>query len=136
MQGSFQIAITSRVFSQTSVPRRYFRCGFICFMFGAVQFLNFLILTLLCESRKKNPHKLTQLSPRSHPRHLVGKKTAQEHTIIDITSDSQANSYFPYRWSPASLTINIYFYLFLRGWSGGAMVLGKLSVPEHPTYLD
>ena len=28
-------------------PRRYFRCGFICFMFGAVQFLNVLILTLL-----------------------------------------------------------------------------------------
>ena len=31
----------------------------------------------------------------------------------DITSDSQVNSYFPYRWSPASLTISIYFYLFL-----------------------
>ena len=25
-------------------------------------------------SRKENPQKLTQLSPRSHPRHLVGKK--------------------------------------------------------------
>ena len=24
----------------------------------------------------------------------------------------------------------------LRGWSGGAMVLGKLSVPGHPTNLD
>ena len=24
----------------------------------------------------------------------------------------------------------------VRGWSGGAMVLGKLSVPECPTYLD
>ena len=32
----------------------------------------------------------------------------------DITSDSQVNSYFPYRWSPASLTTNIYFYLFLH----------------------
>ena len=31
-----------------TVPRRYFRCGFICFKFGAVQFLNVLILTLLC----------------------------------------------------------------------------------------
>ena len=31
----------------------------------------------------------------------------------DITSDRQVNSYFPYRWSPASLSINIYFYLFL-----------------------
>ena len=64
-------------------------------------------------SRKENPQKLTQLSSRSHPRHLVGKSTAQKDTIIDITSDSQANSNFPNRWSPASLTFNNYFYLFL-----------------------
>ena len=43
----------------------------------------------------------------------VGKRTAQKDTIIDITSDSQVNSNFPYRWSPASLTFNNYFYLFL-----------------------
>ena len=66
-----------------------------------------------CKSRKENPQKLTQLSSRSHPRHLVGKRTAQKDTIIDITSDSQVNSNFPYRWSPASLTFNNYFYLFL-----------------------
>ena len=65
------------------------------------------------KSRKENPQKLTQLNSRSHPRHLVGKKTAQKDTIIDITSDSQVNSNFPYRWSPASLTFNNYFYLFL-----------------------
>ena len=65
------------------------------------------------KSRKENPQKLTQLSSRSHPRDLVGKKTAQKDTIIDITSDSQVNSNFPYRWSPASLTFNNYFYLFL-----------------------
>ena len=65
-----------------------------------------------CKSRKENPQKLTQLSSRSHPRHLVGKRTAQKDTIIDITSDSQVNSNFPYRWSPASLTFNNYFYLF------------------------
>ena len=49
------------------------------------------------KSRKENPQKLTQLSSRSHPRHLVGKRTAQKDTIIDITSDSQVNSNFPYR---------------------------------------
>ena len=65
------------------------------------------------KSRKENPQKLTQFSPRSHPRHLVGKRTAQKDAIKDITRDSQVNSYFPYRWSPASLTINICFYLFL-----------------------
>ena len=39
----------------------------------------------------------SQLSPRSHPRHLVGKRTAQKDAIKDIISDSQVNSYFPYR---------------------------------------
>ena len=38
------------------------------------------------------------------------KRTAQKDTIF---TDSQVNSNFPYRWSPASLTFNIYFYLFL-----------------------
>ena len=61
------------------------------------------------KSRKENPQKLTQLSSRSHPR----KKNSTKRTIIDITSDSQVNSNFPYRWSPASLTFNNYFYLFL-----------------------
>ena len=32
-------------------------------------------------SRKENSQKLTQLSSRSHPRHLMGKKTAQKDTI-------------------------------------------------------
>ena len=41
--------------------------------------------------------KLTQLSPKSHPRHLVRKRTAQKDAIKDITSDSQVNSRFPYR---------------------------------------
>ena len=66
-----------------------------------------------CKSREKNPQKLTQLSSRSHPRHLVGKRTAQKDITIDTTSDSQVNSNFPNRRSPASLTFNNYFYLFL-----------------------
>ena len=65
------------------------------------------------KSRKENPQKLNQLSSRSHPRHLVGKRTAQKDTSIDITSDSQVDSNFPNRWSPASLTLTNYFYLFL-----------------------
>ena len=65
------------------------------------------------KSRKENPQKRTQLSSRSHPRHLVGKGTAQKDITIDTTSDSQVNSNFPNRWSPASLTFNNYFYLFL-----------------------
>ena len=34
---------------------------------------------------------------QNHPRHLAGKRTAQKDTIIDITSDTQVNSNFPYR---------------------------------------
>ena len=45
-----------------------------------------------------------QLSPRSHPRNLLGKRTTQKNTIIDITSDSQVNSNFQNRWSPACIT--------------------------------
>ena len=62
----------------------------------------------LMKSRKENPQKLTQLSSR----HLVGKRPAQKDTIIDITSDSQVDSNFPNRWSPACLTFNNYFYQF------------------------
>ena len=61
----------------------------------------------------KTPQKLTQLSPRSHPIHLVGKRTTQKDAIKDINNDIQVNRYIPYRWSPASLTINIYVYLIL-----------------------
>ena len=65
------------------------------------------------KSRKETPQKLTQLSSRSHPRHPVGKRTAQKDNTIDTTSDSQVNSNFLNRWPPASLTFNNYFYLFL-----------------------
>ena len=47
-------------------------------------------VTHRCESRKENPQKLTQLSSRSHPRHLVGKRTSLKDTTIDITSDSDS----------------------------------------------
>ena len=40
------------------------------------------------KSRKETPQKLTQLSSRSHPRHLLGKRTAQKDITIDTTSDS------------------------------------------------
>ena len=72
-----------------------------------------MVIFLILKRRSDNLQKLTQLSSRSHPRHLVGKRTAQKDTIIDITSDSQVNSNFPYRWSPASLTFKNYLYLFL-----------------------
>ena len=85
--------------------------------FVLIKMFNFCVW-VISKSRKENPQELTQLSSRSHPRHLVGKEQweKEQHkkdTIIDITSDSQVNSNFPYRWSPASLTFNNYFYLFL-----------------------
>ena len=75
---------------------------------------NFKSSLLSLKGRKENPQKLTQLSSRSHPRHLVRKRTAQKDITIDTTSDSQVNSNFPNRWSPASqhlTTIFTYFYI-------------------------
>ena len=83
------------------------------FLRHCVVFWTSVFIFCWCKSKKENPQKLTQLSSRSHPRHLVRKRTAQKDTIIDITSDSQVDSNFPNRWSPASLTFNNYFYLFL-----------------------
>ena len=62
-----------------------------------IERFNRSLKNIVWKSRTENPQKLTQLSSRSHPRHLVGKKTAQKDTIIDITSDSQVNSNFPYQ---------------------------------------
>ena len=45
------------------------------------------------KSRQENPQKLIHLSPRSHPRHLVEKRTAQKDAIKDTTSDSQVDSH-------------------------------------------
>ena len=96
-------------------------------------------LITVCKSRKENPQKLTQLSSRSHPRHLVGKRTAQKDTIIDISSDSRVNSFFPYRWSPASLTFNNYIYLFLylyiKSRKENPQKLTQLSSRSHPRHL-
>ena len=72
---------------------------------------------------------MSQLSPRSHPRHLVGKGTAQTDTIRDITSDSQVNRNFPYRWPPASLTFTNYFYLFLY------LYIMRITINNNTPYL-
>ena len=66
---------------------------------------------------------------KSHPRHLVGKRTAQKDTITDITSVSQVNSNFPYRWSPASLTLNNYVYLFLY------LYITRITINNNATHL-
>ena len=95
-------------------------CQWGLFGGGSSLFLTCIVLwsalvlrAFVWKSRKETPQKLTQLSSRSHPRHLVGKRTAQKDITIDNTSDSQVNSNFPNRWSPVSLTFNNYFYLFL-----------------------
>ena len=46
----------------------------------------------ILKSRKENPQKLTQLSSRSHPRHLMGKRTTQKDTIIDALFCKGTNS--------------------------------------------
>ena len=91
---------------ENSVQSELIRRQILVYAVCAQVFSQELVNTSGCKSRKENPQKLTQLSSRSHPIHLVGKRTAQKDTIIGITSDSQVNSNFPYRWSPASLTFS------------------------------
>ena len=84
------------------------------------------------KSRKENPQKLTQLSSRSHPRHLVGKRTAQKDTTTDTTSDSQANSNLPNRRPPASPTPNNHFYLFLYLYTTRTTTNNNTPHPKPP----
>ena len=53
------------------------------------------------------------------------KGQQQKDTIIDIISDSQANSNFPYRLLPANLTFNNYFYLFLY------LYITRITIARH-----
>ena len=60
------------------------------------QFLTIGIIRALNDctgSRMENPQKPTQLNPRSHPWHLVVKRTAQKDAIKDVTSNSQVKSH-------------------------------------------
>ena len=40
------------------------------------------------------------------------KDNTKQDTIKDITSDSQVSSHFPYRWPPASFSLNIHVFRF------------------------
>ena len=107
-----QILLMLEVLFTQDSKVEYLFCGASSGSAPSLFFSNYFF-SLVFKSRKENPQKLTQLSSRSHPRHLVGKRAAQKDISIDTTSDSQVNSNFPNRWSPASLTFNNYFYLFL-----------------------
>ena len=65
-------------------------------------------LFLFCYERETDSIKFQISSKTSRGK----KRTAQKDVIKDISSDNQVNSCFPYRWPPASLTINIYFTYF------------------------
>ena len=72
------------------------------------------ILELSSRVGRKIPQELTHFSPRSHPGHLVGKRTAQNKTTPKISqATARRTPHFPCRWSPASLhSTSIFFYLF------------------------
>ena len=61
----YALAISTR--NQTAQTKSYLRTSFSIMEFH-----------LISIAKKENPQKLTQLNPRSHPRHFVGKKTAQK----------------------------------------------------------
>ena len=59
----------------------------------------------------------------------MGKRAAQKDAIKDITSDSQVNSYFPYRASPI---FNIYIYLLLYLYIAGITIQKGTSHLKSP----
>ena len=61
----------------------------------------------------RNPSETDSIKSQIPSKTSSGKKDSTKDAIKDTTSDSQVNSCFPYRWPPASLTLNIYFHLFL-----------------------
>ena len=73
----------------------------------------FTVVTTLNYSKIGKPSETDSIKSQISSKTSRGERTAQKDAIKDITSDSQVNSYIPYRWSPASITLNIYFYLFL-----------------------
>ena len=66
-----------------------------------------------CQEWVGKPSETDSIKSQISSKTSRGKKDSTKDTIKDIISDSQVNSYFPCRWSPASLRLNIYFYLFL-----------------------
>ena len=46
------------------------------------------------KSKKENPQKLTQLSSRSHPRHLVGKKPSLDRYTQDGSNEETQDMFF------------------------------------------
>ena len=61
----------------------------------------------------ENSQELTHFNPRSYPRHLVGKRTAQNKTPSKHHHQRQPGEHpYPMQLVTASLTLNIYFYLF------------------------
>ena len=85
---------------------------------------------VLVELAKRNPSETESIKSQISSKTSSGKKTAQKDTIKDITSDSQLNSNFPYRWSPASLTFNIYYFLFLY------LYITRITINNNTPHLD
>ena len=74
---------------------------------------NFDLITLFIQEQIRDPSETDSIKSQIPSKTSSGKKDSTKDAIKDTTSDSQVNSCFPYRWPPASLTLNIYFYLFL-----------------------
>ena len=70
-------------------------------------------------------------------RMVLGKAPVPGPTILD---KSRARAYCAYSrcgWGMFGPFFSVSHFSFLsKGWSGGAMVLGKLPVPGRPTNLD
>ena len=65
------------------------------------------------QEQEGKPSETDSIKSKISPKTPRGKKDGAKRHHHRHHNDSQVNSNFPNRWSPASLTFNNYFYLFL-----------------------
>ena len=70
-------------------------------------------LVSLSRNRWENPQKLTQLSSRSHPRHFVGKRTAQKKHHLRHHQRQPVEQQFSTQVVSGCLTFNNNVYMFI-----------------------
>ena len=72
---------------------------------------------------------VNRLGGLSLPRKSVVRLTDRPDMTLDVYRGRKTTK-------QSNLVLQKYQSLSMRGWSGGAMVLGKLPVPGRPTNLD
>ena len=86
--------------------------------------------TVIMQEKVGNPSETDSIKSQISSNPSRGKKDSTKRHQKNITSDSQVNSNFPYRWSLANLTFNVYFYRFLYLYITNLVIFRKNNVDK------